>query len=133
MIIDEVRALVDHWVPVLGLTEYHIEVREGPLEGFWAELTSNVQRKYAVLIIRPDYYTADRSHSVQPVANIERTVVHELMHLACVELRGAALDTVTAAYGEAQMAYPWKKAIEDAEERFVDRLSIALVKALRPA
>lgn len=122
---QDVQALLDKWIPRLGLTEWKIiAVIEDSDPSEYAHLGRLPDMYRAKITINRSFYTGK---SMIDVPHLERTIVHELMHICIGHYAGSVEDTLSNVVGGREGSALVQR-YRDEEERFVDRLSLALVK-----
>ena len=117
------------WIPILGLSEWHITVemsRTEPDADEWAvtHVLGNYRR--ARIVFQED----GDAPSIMGKHVVEMTVIHELMHVVLSEIDHATTSAVTVLAGkESAVSAIALKAHDAAHERVADALSISLYRA----
>ena len=126
----QVTELLDKWIPRLGLTEWKIiAVIEDTDPHEYAHLGRLPDMYRAKITINSSFYSGE---SEIDTPHLERTIVHELMHISIGHFAGSVIDTLNNVVGGRE-GYALVQRYQDEEERFVDRMSLALVKGFEDA
>lgn len=120
----QVRHLIDKWVPRLGLSDWQITVTVQPTDPHeYAHLGRMTDTYRAKITINADFYT----QSQIDVPHLERTVVHELLHISMCHYASSVEDMIDNVVGGRE-GEALSRQYRTEEERFVDRMALALVK-----
>lgn len=131
---DNLRRLVTEWASRLGLNAWDLHVEVKQLDDDTSAQTHR-SRTYdaATITFQPwmaghgDYPT-DWPGRPWDDAEIEKTVVHELLHCCCRDLKHASVDPLDGQLHR-DVLQVWEAGVYKAEEKVVARLADALVNA----
>ena len=124
----DAEEFVAKWIPRLGLQHYAIEVvvpeeSNGEDSG---EVLSNSGYRRARLVIMPDILEDDGDLTATP--DIERTVLHELLHVLFHVTHQRCKDFIRHWGGKGFAAEQQIDEISEHHEREVDQLAISLLR-----
>jgi hypothetical protein len=124
----QVRRLVKKWQPILGLTDYSItiEVVDGEPYRYGHVLTSDEAHRARIVINQNHDEVSQQAGSIGE-ANLEETVVHEMLHIVLIQLKEYASDVAEVHIG-GDRGTEIAEVLRRIEERTVDKLSLALVR-----
>lgn len=129
-LLELAREYVKGWTPALGLEGWRIQTRLSKDIGNNIGLTTTHPEKKDALIELAEDWDEKAKQAVLEVADVEETVVHELLHVWDQELR-AALETVLQ---NRLSPAEWETVgtmLRQLRERGIDSLATALVRATR--
>lgn len=134
---NQLEKLADHWIPILGLRDWEFEIRVEDFKPVSHSAQNQHGAFYDQSVIRFQQWMLDSKPPPNVIwrckegditnAEIERTLVHELLHSKFHRL-GMAQSLARPGMKKES----WKifnEAYEDAEENLVDSLAANLVEA----
>jgi len=113
------------WVHRLGLQDWYIEVKDGPLPpGEVASTDSQLEWKRAIITINPEAF-----ESPDHACPDEVLVVHELLHLVFTGPHDVANEAIERLAGDGVVGSYMKGCVNREFERAIDGLAVALSEA----
>lgn len=129
---EKVVNLLEKWVPRLGMDAWEIDVRiiKGKItssSGINSSVGSvrNMMTYRATIEFSENYLFAPKELGR---IDLERSVIHELLHIGFAEIVNIASDVLTRYCVSSESASMYDEQFEGAEERLCDRLAISLLR-----